>query len=122
MTNQRKTLGAFGERYTVSKLLRAGYRILGRNIRLASGEIDIVAQDNHDIVFVEVRTRRSSRFGSPEESITQGKARRLAVLGSEYVEAHGKSASPWRIDIAALEVDRRGLVSRFDLHKNAVAA
>jgi putative endonuclease len=121
MSSLRQTLGAFGERFTAARLMRGGYRVVDRNVRLPSGEIDIVAQDAETLVFVEVRTRRNDRFGSPEESVTPAKARRLVNLGYEYVQRRNQPDRPWRIDVAALEVDHRGAVRRFELFKNAVA-
>ena len=81
------------------------------NVGLPSGEIDIVPRDGEGLVFVEVRTRRGDRFGSPEESVTPAKLERLANLGHEYVGAHGSDAD-WRIDTVALDVDRSGRASR----------
>lgn len=120
MTRSRKSLGAFGESYAVALLTRSGYRVLSRNVRLTSGEIDIVARDGETLVFVEVRTRQSDRFGSPEESVTRAKAQRLIDLGHEYVQAHDVATGEWRIDVVALEVDRKGNVTRADLIKSAV--
>ena len=117
MTATRKSLGDFGEKYASAHLVKSGYVILATNVRLPSGEIDIVAQDGDDLVFVEVRTRRGDRFGSPEESITRAKLERLASLGHEYVEAHGP-IDGWRIDVVALDVDRAGRVSRIEVLKS----
>ena len=69
---------------------------------------------------MEVRTRQSDRFGSPEESVTRAKAQRLIDLGHEYVQAHDVTSEEWRIDVVALEVDRKGNVTRADLIKSAV--
>lgn len=83
MTATRKSLGDFGEKYARAHLVKSGYVILATNVRLASGEIDIVAQDGEELGVVEVRTRRGDRFGSPEESVTLAKLERLANLGHE---------------------------------------
>ena len=117
MTATRRALGDFGEKYARAHLVKSGYAILATNVRLASGEIDIVARDGDELVFVEVRTRRGDRFGSPEESVTPAKLERLANLGHEYVAAHGPIAD-WRIDVVALDVDRAGRVSRIEVLKN----
>ena len=120
MSGDRIALGAFGERYARTHLEKAGYRIVEINARLPSGEIDIVAEQGGVLAFVEVRTRRGDRFGIPEESITEAKAQKLIDLGHEYVEAHPEWADRWRIDVAAVEVDGSGRVSRIDVHRNAV--
>ena len=120
MSRQKQTLGAFGEAYARGHLTRRGYRIVASNVRLPSGEIDIVAQDGDCLVVIEVRTRRGDRFGSPEESITPAKAQRLVSLGHEYLESSGCPDARWRIDVVALEVDRAGNVSRAEVIQNAV--
>ncbi|MCH7552454.1 MAG: YraN family protein [Chloroflexi bacterium] len=120
MSRQKQMLGAFGEAYARAHLTRRGYRIVASNVRLPSGEIDIVAQDGDCLVVIEVRTRRGDRFGSPEESITPAKAQRLVSLGHEYLESSGCPDARWRIDVVALEVDRAGNVSRAEVIQNAV--
>ena len=67
-----------------------------------------------------MRTKRGDRFGNPEESITEAKAEKLIDLGHEYVEAHPEWAERWRIDVVAVEIGKRGRVSRIEVHRNAV--
>lgn len=121
MTRERNVLGQFGEQYACEHLARAGYRILERNVRLRGGEIDIVAQNRGTLVLVEVRTRRSRRLGTPEESITKAKARRLADLGETYVQERNLGETTWRIDVVAIDVSAQGEVTRLAHYKNAVA-
>ena len=118
---RRRRLGAFGESHARGHLSRNGYAILGSNIRLRSGEIDLVARDGQTIVLVEVRTRMGRRFGTPEESVTPKKAERLACLGEEYMQGSGCSAE-WRVDVVAIDVAPSGRVSRTNVVKNAVEA
>lgn len=120
MAASRKALGAFGEKYVQAHLARSGYRLLESNLRLPSGEIDLVAQEGGTLVFVEVRTRRGRRLGSPEESITWRKAQRLRRLAYEYLDARGEPQGSWRIDVVAVEVARDGRVTRLEVIKNAV--
>ncbi len=120
MTKRRKALGDFGEQYARERLERTGYGILGTKVRLSSGEIDIVAKDGGAVVFIEVRTKQSRRFGSGEESITPAKEEKLATLAGEYVEAHPEVGENWRIDVIAIDVDSAGQVVRFAHHKNAI--
>ena len=58
-------------------LQEKGYRLLDATYRCLWGEVDIVAQEGDELVFVEVRTRRGAEYGTPEESVTAAKARRL---------------------------------------------
>ncbi|MBI3744256.1 MAG: YraN family protein [Chloroflexi bacterium] len=120
MTTRRQSLGKFGETYAVAMLTRAGLDVVERNVRLKSGELDIVARDGTMLVFVEVRAKRGGAFGTPEESITAAKAARLARLGHEYIEARKMANAEWRIDVVALEIDKQGKVTRAEHLKNAV--
>ncbi len=63
----KRGLGRLGERLAAEKLLSHGYRILERNFRCRCGEIDLVAEDGQDLVFVEVKTRRGTGYGLPRE-------------------------------------------------------
>ncbi len=68
-TNARKNLGNFGESTAIKFLKDKGYEIIGTNYRCRYGEIDIVAKDEYQIVFVEVRRKKGRSFGTPEESV-----------------------------------------------------
>ena len=76
----RLSFGGRGERAAERFLRRKGYRILGRNVRLAVGEIDLIAEENGVIVFVEVKTRRGEAAGHPVEAVDEEKQRRLTRL------------------------------------------
>src|SRR5207245_10996356 len=65
----RQGLGRTGERLAAEELARRGYRILEQNFRCSHGEIDLVAEDEHDLIFVEVKTRRGNKYGIPEEDV-----------------------------------------------------
>ncbi|MCL0089642.1 YraN family protein [Dehalococcoidia bacterium] len=120
MADTRKLMGAFGERAAREYLKKRGYKILETNFRGALGEIDIVAQDGDCVVFVEVRTRRSLAFGTPEESITAAKKARLIKLAQSYIQGHRDPSCPWRIDIVAIEIGQDGKITRIELIENAV--
>lgn len=108
-TRARRALGAFGEQYAAAYLVDQGYQILARNWRCVFGEIDLVAADQAGLVFVEVRTRQSTSYGSAEESLTATKRARLARLAYAYLEAQPQAAErAWRIDLVAVELDRSG--------------
>ncbi len=101
-------------------LQELGYTILDSNYRCRWGEVDIVAQDGDDIVFVEVRTRSSARFGTPEESITEAKTQRLVSTAQEYLQSKGRDSANWRIDLVAVRVRSDGQLQRIDHLKHAV--
>lgn len=120
--NARRGLGARGELIAAEHLRRRGYRLLATNWRTAAGEIDIIAQDGDTLVFVEVRTRRGTGFGSPEESVTAAKQARLIVLAEAYRQEHPEAPEAWRIDVVAVELTPQGRLERVDVLQNAVEA
>jgi len=121
LTTPGQKLGAFGESYARAHLARIGYQVIESNVRVKAGEVDILAQEGGDLVFIEVRTRRGSRFGLPVESIRPRKAERMARVAGEYLASHPDSPASWRIDVVAVEVARDGAVSRITVLKRAVA-
>ena len=117
----RKDLGDLGERWAGEYLQARGYRIRETNYRCRKGEVDIVAQDGDYLVFVEVRTRSGPECGTPEESVTAAKQRRLAAVALAYLQSHRGLPDDWRIDVVAVVVDRGGQVVRTTLIRNAVS-
>jgi putative endonuclease len=81
----RQGLGRTGERLAAEALLSKGYSILERNFRCRQGEIDLVAEDEQDIIFVEVKARRGISFGLPEDALTLRKRRKLLEVASYYL-------------------------------------
>ena len=120
MSDNRKRLGAFGERAAKRYLEERGYRILKMNFRCPVGEIDIVSQKDDSLVFVEVRTRRGLEFGFPEEPITPAKKEKLIELAQSYIQEYHDSPVLWRIDVVAIEVGLGGKITRIELIENAV--
>ncbi|NJN67307.1 MAG: YraN family protein [Chloroflexaceae bacterium] len=117
----RRCLGDFGERAAAAYLIRQGYTILDQQWRCRMGEIDLVASQEGQLVFVEVRTRRSETYGSPEESLTPAKRERLRTLAWAYLEAHAQGDTvSWRIDVIAIVVSRAGRVVRLHHIPSAV--
>jgi len=116
----RRKLGRRGEEIAAAHLAQQGYLILGRNWRCPAGELDIVARDGETLAFVEVRTRRGDRYGSPEESLTPAKQAKLVELAQTYLQELGATDQSWRIDVVAVEMDERGNLKRINLIRNAV--
>lgn len=117
----RKNLGDSAERVAALYLERQGYRILARNVRTRAGEIDLVAQDGAELVFVEVKARRGTWHGTPEEAVTPRKQLKLVALGEAFIAQQPELARrPWRIDVVALELDAGGGVGRMNHIKRAV--
>lgn len=105
---QRKALGDLGERIAARHLTAQGLTVLDRNWRCAAGEIDIVALDGATLVVCEVKTRSSTRFGTPLEAITAQKSCRLHRLGWLWVRAHDVRCDAVRVDVVAIIRRRRG--------------
>jgi putative endonuclease len=131
MAHRRQQLGAAGEALAAKTLEQAGYTILTRNWRCAVGEIDIVAQEMAPdfsaggvvqpwLVLVEVRTRRGTRFGTAQQSITPRKAAKLREVATYYVDSEGWTG-PWRIDVVAVQMDGTGHLLHVDHIRGAVA-
>jgi putative endonuclease len=95
--------------------------VLKTNYRVRTGEIDVVAQAGQTTVFVEVKTRRSLRYGTPEESMTPTKQKRLVEAAESYLAEHAIESSDWRIDLIAIQMDSKGKVRRINRVENAVS-
>lgn len=116
----RRETGILGEKIASDYLKKRGYHIKEANYRCTEGEIDLVALDKDYLVFIEVRTRRSLAFGTPEESITAAKREKLRTVAARYQQTHDNLPQLWRIDVVAVELDKRGRPSRIELIENAV--
>jgi len=116
----RQEVGKLGEKVAQKFLKKRGYRIREIGFRCPRGEIDIIAQQKDYLVFVEVRTKSSLDFGTPEESITQAKKKKLIASALTYTNTHQNLPSLWRIDIVAIELDDKGKIKRIELIENAI--
>jgi putative endonuclease len=118
MKTPRQALGAWGEGLAAVFLEQRGYTILERNARTPYGEIDLVARQldpqagfgPHEsdgpgevIVFVEVKTRRSTAYGLPEEAITSRKRDHMLASAQAYMQDHPELVADWRIDVIAIQ-------------------
>ncbi len=119
---KRRETGMLGEKLACDFLGKNGYRVIETNYRCPAGEIDIIAQQQDTLVFVEVRTKKSRQFGTPEESITPAKMEKLRTVAAHYGQNRSNLPAAWRIDVVAIEMDSGGKVSRIELIENAVEA
>jgi len=117
---KQKEVGATGEKLARDFLKKKGYRIRQTNFRCREGEIDIVAERKGYLVFVEVRTKTGSGFGSPEESVTFAKKEKLIATALSYLDSHRDLPDNWRIDFVGVELDKNGKATRIELIENAV--
>ncbi|MBI2430293.1 MAG: YraN family protein [Ignavibacteriales bacterium] len=102
MTKSKRTIGNIGEDVAVNYLKQQGYVIIEKNFYYQHGEIDIVAKDGDTLVFVEVKARRSERFGSPEESVTPKKQELLRRTAEGYVASKNLANIGCRFDVVSV--------------------
>ena len=118
---KQEPLGPRGESLAARFLEGIGYRILARNYRAPGGEVDVVAADGDDIVFVEVKTFTGSEFGEPAERVESGKQRRLGRAALFYLQERRLEGASFRFDVVAICMDAepRGIThfpDAFELH------
>lgn len=106
MTAPRQALGVDGEDQAAAWYMARGYTVEARNWRCRDGELDLVVRRGRDVVFVEVKARRSDRFGLPAEAVTPAKQRRLRGLAVRYLRDTGTRAGSLRFDVVAILAGR----------------
>ena len=113
-----RSLGDFGEQLAVDFLGQRGYQILARNHRSLWGEIDVIARQGPDLVFVEVKTRRSGASVGPEEAMTPNKLHRVEQLAMAYLDEHELQSTSWRVEVVSIETAADGSPMRLELHQD----
>ncbi|MCX6070716.1 MAG: YraN family protein [Chloroflexi bacterium] len=101
----RSPLGAWGEAAARQYLEGNGYRVRACNWRCAEGEIDLVAETEGTLVFVEVKTRRGADFGTPQDAVGPRKAKNLLLAASRYLEEQKLDDVDWRVDVIAITAE-----------------
>ena len=117
---KRREIGILGERVAASFLKNNGYDIVETNYRCPAGEVDIVAQKDDTLVFVEVRTKTSFLYGTPEESITKAKMDRLLAVAEHYAQEHDGLPKEHRIDVIGIRLEPDGTLSYIEHIENAI--
>jgi len=115
----RGQLGHHGEECACHELARRGYAILERRHRTRFGEIDIIATDRGVLVFVEVKTRRTTTHGQPAEAVTWHKQRRLVQLAQMYLATRRLANVPCRFDVVSVWFLRGSEKPRVEVLKGA---
>lgn len=98
----RKAFGTTGEQLAGVYLQSKGFQILAQQYRTRFGEIDLICQDGDEVVFVEVKTRRSDQYGYPEAAVTPEKIGKMMKVISAYRSRYQLEEIPWRIDVIAI--------------------
>lgn len=106
MTTEKQNIGKLGEDIAVKYLEKHGYNILERNYRKPWGEIDIIAQQSDELVFIEVKTQNQEIEWRPEENITFHKKRQLSRIVATYLKANKiPEDQNWRVDVIAIKLN-----------------
>ncbi len=98
-------LGKSGESVALAYLKKKKYHILKKGFRLFRGEIDIIAYDRSTLVFIEVKTRRSTHFGLPEESVTHSKQQQIKKIAQGFLTLNNLNDVECRFDVLSLLFD-----------------
>ncbi len=104
-TSKQQSIGSIGEEIASLQLKKEGYKVIDRNVRLYTGEIDIIAKDKDTLVFVEVKTRRSRKFGPPHLAVDMQKQKRLSIVAIEYMQKIGYTGSA-RFDVVLVDLNK----------------
>ncbi len=102
MSDSRIKVGKIGESLAIEHFKAKGYEIRAQNYRTRSGEIDLIVQRGKRIVFVEVKTRRSRKFGAPQAAVTPTKQRQISKIALNYLQTHKILDVPCQFDVVAI--------------------
>ena len=102
MSQSRIKVGKIGEALAVEHFKAQGYEIRAQNYRTRSGEIDLIVQRGKRVVFVEVKTRRSSKFGAPQAAVTPAKQKQISKIALNYLQTHNLLDVPCQFDVVAI--------------------
>lgn len=102
MQHSLQNIAKIGETFAAEHLEASGYKILNQNYRYQRGEIDLIAKQDNRIVFVEVKTRRSLKYGLPQGAVTIKKQRQISKVALAYLQSENLMDSPCRFDVIAI--------------------
>jgi len=124
MSAARQAFGELGERIAERWLRRQGWRIVQRRFRTGHRDIDLVAERDGLVAFVEVKARRGQRFGDPVEAVNWKKQRELGRSARVWIARHGRAPEAYRFDVigvlvAGPRVRVRHIENAFPLHLSA---
>lgn len=112
-------VGKIGEDIAVNYFKNNNYHVLARNIRFRFGEIDIMLEKNGVLIFVEVKTRRSNKYGAPFESVSSEKIRKMHLVVRKIL---GKMIEkPWQFDVVSIELTPQLRLKKLQHFKNILA-
>jgi len=107
-THMTRELGLLAEDLAEAYFLERGYRLVDRNFRSGPGEIDLINEKDGYLVFVEVKARRSRKFGLPQEAVTNAKQQTIRRVAEAYLLKNKKTGMPVRFDVLAIRFRGQG--------------
>jgi putative endonuclease len=102
MTAERRARGIAGEDVAAAWYLSQGYEVVARNWRCRQGELDLILRHGATVVFCEVKSRATARFGTPAEAVTHDKRQRIRHLAARWIEDSRFRPAQIRFDVAAV--------------------
>jgi len=118
---EKKVLGKIGEDKACDFYKKLGYKIVDRNFVIRGGEIDFIAGKLRELIFVEVKTRISDRFGLPEESVGFAKEKALQRSINAYLSLSDYDGYSWQVDLIAINIAEDGKVIRLERFENILS-
>ena len=106
MTAERRARGIAGEDVAAAWYASQGYEVVARNWRCRAGELDLIVRRGPEVVFCEVKARRTAAFGTPAEAITHDKRQRVRHLAARWIEDSRIRPAQIRFDVAAVLDDQ----------------
>lgn len=111
--------GKLGEEIAREYLKKQGYKIVEQNFKTKYAEIDLVARENDELIFVEVRTKKGELFGTPEDSLNKKKLRKLRFNAQGYITKN-RWEGPYRIDAICIVLKPDNTIERLDHYQNII--
>ncbi len=107
MTFVTKNTGATGEKIALNYLLEKGYKILKKNFQTKFGEIDLIAEKNKTVHFIEVKTKTSSSYSEPYESVTKSKLNKIKTIMDYYIKLNKLQNNKVSLDIISITLNKQ---------------
>jgi putative endonuclease len=116
----KQVIGEFGERLAINYLRKHGYRILARNLKTSFKEIDIVTQQGKTIIFIEVKTRLSQKFGTADEAISWVKLNNFNRAIELFLVQRNLETDDIRADLISIDINRSKKIAKIKHYKDII--
>jgi putative endonuclease len=113
-------IGKFGQDLSAEFLQKRGYKIIGQNFFTRLGELDLIAEKDKQIIFIEVKTRLGHNFGLPEEALNSDKAKKIREAALEYLVQKNINNENYRYDLVAVEINEAEKKAQIRHYKNVI--